>query len=197
MQTPEFNAGRAAEETWEALLSAGAFVEGDFTLASGAKATLKVDAEKLYDHPRHFQTVLGHFAAHPCVQDADTLLYVPEGMREFTIALGKELDKPVAKMRHRPAAKNRYDFVFESLGDYSLAIAAGRPVICEDVVTTLGSVAAVRSLLTRPIQEVHSLAILRRGTVKEEYRAGLSDHYLVERHIPTDAKLFWQQLRQG
>jgi cytoskeletal protein CcmA (bactofilin family) len=35
-----FNAQKAAEETWEALLGAGVFIEGEFTFASGITATL-------------------------------------------------------------------------------------------------------------------------------------------------------------
>lgn len=180
-----FDLKKAAEETWEALLSADVFVEGDFTFASGIHATLKADAEKLYDHPKQLAVILGHFATYPCVQDADALLYVPDGMRHFVTLLGKELDKPVVGARRRPGTTSKYDFVFESDADEEVAYAAKAPVIGEDVVTTLGSVAGMRKLL-RPEQPVHSLAILLRGTVNPAYQEDLVDHYLLKRKIPTD-----------
>ena len=102
LAAPNFNVQKAAEETWQALLSADVFIEGDFTFASGMQATLKADAEQLYHHPKQLAVVLGHFAAFPCVQDADVLLYVPDGWREFTTRLGHELAKPVAHTMRKP-----------------------------------------------------------------------------------------------
>jgi hypothetical protein len=188
-----FDAPRAAEETWEALLSAGVFVEGDYTFASGQRATLKADAERLYSKPKQLAVVMGHFATFPCVQDADVLLYTPEGMREFTVTLGNELGKPVARTVRKPDAATKYDFMFETAGDEYLAHAAEMPVITEDVVTTLGSAAAMRRLL-RPDQTVHSLAMLLRGTINPAFQEGLVDHYLLERHIPTDKDEFHRRL---
>ncbi len=73
--------------------------------------------------------------------------------------------------------------------DKELATSAQLPVIGEDVVTTLGSVAAMRALL-KPSQNVHSLAMLLRGTVIPKYQTGLVDHYLVKRKIPNDKDEF-------
>ena len=190
-----FDARKTAEETWEALLSAGVFVEGNFVFASGLRATLKADAERLYSHPKQLSIILGHFAAYPCVQDADTLLYVPDGMRQFVTILGQELDKPVVGVRRKPGATSKYDFVFESAGDKEMAHAAKAPVIGEDIVTTLGSVAGVRNLL-RPEQSVHSLAILLRGNVDPVCQTSLTDHYLLVREIPTDKEAFKRSLEE-
>jgi len=194
LELTAFDQQRAAEDTWEALLSAGVFVEGNFTFASGLKATLKADAERLYGHPRQLGIVMGYFATFPCVEDADVLLYVPDGMREFISLLGKHVGKPVANTIRRPGTKSKYDFVFATDKDENLAWRAKRPIIGEDVVTTLGSVAALRRLLP-PDQTVHSLAILLRGTVHEEYRSGLVDHYLLTKEIPTDKEEFKTVLR--
>jgi hypothetical protein len=188
-----FDAQRAAEETWEALLSAGVFVEGDFMFASGQRATLKADAERLYAKPRQLAVVMGHFATFPCVQDADVLLYAPEGMRQFTTTLGNDLGKPVVRAVRKPNVTSKYDFMFETAGDEYLAHAAEMPVVTEDVVTTLGSVAAMRRLL-RPDQSVHSLAMLLRGAVDPAFQAGLVDHYLLEQQIPTDKEEFQRRL---
>lgn len=191
----EFDTQRAAEDTWEALLSAGVFVEGDFTFASGKRASLKADAEKLYAHPRQLGVVLGHFATYPCVQDADVLLYVPDGMRQFVTQLGSELDKPVVGANRKLGATSKYDFVFASEADRKLAQSAKAPVIGEDIVTTLGSVAGIRKLL-KPDQTVHSLAMLLRGTVNPVYQKGLVDHYLLVKEIPTSKDEFWRMLEE-
>lgn len=191
-----FDAQRAAEETWEALLGADVFIEGNFTFASGMSATLKVDAERLYARPSRLSVVMGHFAAYPCVQDADALLYVPDGMRRFMKLLGGELGKPVAEATRKPGAISKYDFMFRTPEDAEIARAAQAPVIGEDVVTTLGSVAGLRKLL-RPEQAVHSLAMLLRGRVTPAYRAGLVDHYLLEQEIPTDKDAFRRMLEKG
>ncbi len=163
--------------------------------ASGIHATLKADAEKLYRHPKELAVVMGHFAVFPHVQNADVLLYVPDGMRQFITQLGKELQKPIIHMIRRPGTTTKYDFTFKTPADKELAISAKTPFIGEDIVTTLGSVAALRSLLS-PEQPVHSLAMLLRGTVKSEYRAGLTDHYLLVREIPTDKDEFKLRLQE-
>lgn len=184
---------KAADETWESLLSAGVFVEGEFTFASGIHATLKADAEVLYSHPRQYLTVLGHFATFPCFANADVLLYVPDGMRKFITDLGEVLEVPIAHTKRKPDAQTKYEFEFTSPKDKELALNAERPRVGEDVISTLGSVAGLRSLL-RLDQDVHSLGILLRGEVEPQYRKGLTDHYLLERHIPTDAAEFKRQL---
>jgi hypothetical protein len=139
------------------------------------------------------QTVLGHFAMFPCIANADVLLYVPNGMRQFITILGQELSIPVAHTRRKPGATTKYDFMFSSKQDKDLALAAKRPRIGEDVITTLGSVAGLRSLLGSE-QDVHSLGILLRGEVRPEYQRGLSDHYLLKKFIPTDAREFDRRL---
>jgi len=186
-----FDEQRAAEEVWEAMLSAGVFVAGEFVFASGVEATLKADAENLYKHPRQLEVVLGQYATFPCIKEADVLLYVPDGSRQFMNMLGEGLGVPVAQAIRTPGSKSRYDFMFETKADEALALAAERPRIGEDVVTTLGSVAGMRSLL-KPDQDVHSLAMLLRGDINTAYQVGLVDHYLVRRRIPLDAGEFRQ-----
>lgn len=189
-----FDRQRAREEVWEALLSAGAFIAGDFTFASGRKASLKINAEVLYEKPRQYAVVLGHVATFPCIEEADVLLYVPNGMRQLTTRLGQELDKPVAHSKRVAGSKSRYDFQFASDEDRALALGATRVRILEDVVSTLGSVAGMGRLLEPERQEIHSLAYLRRGTVNPVYREGLTDHYLMEREVPLDMNEFKEQL---
>jgi hypothetical protein len=195
LEVAGFDALKAAEDTWEALLCAGVFVEGDFIFASGMRATLKADAEILYNKPKQLEIVLGHFASFPCVIDADVLLYVPDGMRKFMIMIGHDMRKSVVGVRRIPNATSKYDFEFLAERDKECAQAAISPLIGEDIVTTLGSVAAVRSLLL-PDQEVHSLALLLRGTVDPNYQKGLIDHYLLKKEIPTDKYEFRMMLER-
>lgn len=180
-----FNPDFSAKQVWEALLESGAFVEGNFVLASGKAATLKVEADRLYSNGKQLDVVLGHFARFPCINDADALVYVPEGMREFTHMLGEILNKPVISTLKTPGSSKRYDFSFKTNSDEKIALEVDKMTICEDIVTTLGSVAGVRTLLSDDAS-VHSLATLLRGTVSPDYQAGLTDHYILSRHIPTD-----------
>lgn len=191
-----FDARQAERDTWEVFVGAEAFVEGNFILASGPEATLKVDAEKVFEHPRLMLNVMGHFALHPSMQEADVLLYVPDGMRKFMSILGLVIDKPVAHTQRKLGATSRYEFEFCSKEDEELARSARRPLIGEDVVTSLGSVAGVRRLL-HPEQDVHSLALLLRGHVNPEYQKGLTDHYLLVRDIPTDKDEFRSRMANG
>lgn len=189
-----FNITNAAEDTWEALLSADAFVPGLYRFKSINNATLKVDAEKLLNHPRQLQIVIGYFTTFPCVMSAEVLIPVPDGMNEFTRLVGKELEKPVVRT-FQPDKDIDYVFDFLSDADRDLALTADRLSVLEDVVTSLGSVAGIRRLL-KPEQDVHSLAMLLRGKVNPQYQAGLTDHYLLEREIPTDKDEFYRKLAE-
>ncbi len=183
-----YNSQRATEEVWEALLSAGAltFLETPVRFASGVSSTLKVNAEVLDRRPKQQAIVLGHVATFPCIEEADVLLYVPDGMRNFTNVLGREMGKRVAQTERNPNSGSRYDFCFATPQDKQLALTAKRPRILEDVVTTAGSIDGIVQLLRRGQQDIHSLALLLRGHVNTEYQLGLTDHYLVERQIPLD-----------
>jgi hypothetical protein len=97
-------------------------------------------------------------------------------------ALQFVLNKEVAQVERAPGG-GRYDFRFASEADADLATSASRLLIGEDVVSTLGSVAGVRRLVN-PEAHVHSIGHILRGVVNPPYQEGLSDHYLVRRHIP-------------
>ncbi len=192
-----FNPERAAQDTWDSLCRVQAFKEGNFNFASVPNATLKVEADELYKHPREFLVVMSHFALHPRVRDADVITYVPDGMRPFMRVLSLVMNKPLAHVVRKLETKSRYDFMFASEEDEKLAFSAKRLLIGEDVVTSLGSVAGVRQLLPAE-QEVHSLALLLRGSVRDEYKKMLtSDNYLLEREIPTDKDEFRSRLEAG
>lgn len=196
-----YDADKAAEEVWEALLLAGAMrvapKEDPFIFASGLRATLKVNAEALDNKPRQQAVVLGHVATFPCVKDADVLLYVPEGMRNFTNILGKEMGKQVVQAARIPESASRYDFRYKTAEDEEMAVTAEHPTLLEDVVTTLGSVAGMVKIMSPENQDIHSLAFLLRGTVNPEYQIGLTDHYLVERKIPLEVEEFLPQLTES
>ncbi|HZM63716.1 MAG TPA: hypothetical protein VFB59_01135 [Candidatus Saccharimonadales bacterium] len=174
---------------WSAIVGADCIVEGSFRFASfkpeDPSATVKVDGEMLYkDHNAyHLGTVLGAVANHPCVKAADVLLYVPDGMKKFAQLLGGITRKDIAYIERVPGAADRYSFQFVTEEDEALALSAEFPIICEDVVSTLGSVAGVRALLP-PTARVHSIAPLLRGQPQPEYQKGLVDHYLVRRDLP-------------
>lgn len=173
----------AADMVWGAYVDADCIVEGRFKFASFEHpediATVKIDAEALYreGNERQLGIVLGAVAGHPCIQAADILTYVPKGQKKFTHLLGGLTDKDVVDVERSPRSKSRYDFRFATEEGKEQAQSAQRPVICEDIVSTLGSVAGVRGLFL-PDQDVHSVAQLLRGEVNPDYQEGLADHYL-------------------
>lgn len=181
--------GSHEHEVWELLVKAKVFRRGDFTFASGQKATLKVDMEKIYESNREYRRLLTLFSIHPVVVRSDVLIYVPNGMKRFCHDLSKLINKPVADVVKTANSTNKYDFSFSSSSSRLLAIGAQSPLICEDVVTTLGSVAGVRAILM-DTQKVSSLAILLRGKVLEEYKRDIDDYYLLTKYIPYDADGF-------
>lgn len=179
----------AADRVWGAFVDAGCVLEGQFKFASmkdsDPPATVKIDGEKLYKegNERPLGVVLGAVAGHPCIQEADLITYVPEGPRRFAHLLGGVLGKKVIDIERVPRAKTRYAFRFVSEKAQERAQAALKPRICEDIVSTLGSVAAVRNLFL-PEQEVHAIAQLLRGEPNPDYQNGLADHYLARRSLP-------------
>ena len=181
--------------SWESMLSSKMFIEGNFNFTSGITATLKADSNELFKHPKETKIILGKFATFPCLLEADVLMYVPEGMKDFTVILGREINKPVVHTKKNLSSGIKYDFEFLSEADHELAESAEKLFICEDVVTTLGSIAGVRQLL-RPEQDVHSLAMLLRGEVDTIYQDGLTEHYLFIREIPTEKDEFHRRLNE-
>jgi hypothetical protein len=189
-----FDVATAAEETWDALLSAGALKGGQHILANGDPATIKVDAEVLDKKPPQRAIIIGHVATFPCVKNAQVLLYVPDGMKNFTNELGEKLHKPVAQARRPENAMSRYEFEFISGRDRDLALSAEELELFEDIVSTLGSVAGMVEHLDPRRQNIHTLAFLLRGTVNPDYQKGITDHYLAKRAIPLDKNAFLPQL---
>lgn len=181
-------AAEVAPFVWEAQVRAGCFVEGRWNFASlnaESRDTVKFDGEVLYrdGNERHLGTVLSAVAGHPCIKEADVLLYVPDGMRKFVNLLGGWMGVLVSQVERTPKSASRYDFRFPCEADKITAHTAVNPRIVEDVVSTLGSVAGVRRLLL-PGQNVHAVSYLLRGSVNPDYESGLSYHTLVRRDIP-------------
>lgn len=192
LEVVRFDPQRAAIETWDALIDAEAFELGEQKLASGATAGIKINAEKLYDHPKQLETVLGHMASHPCVRGADVLMYVAEGMRRPMQTIADTLGKPIAhtvKVEHAP----RYTFAFASKRDEAIAMEAESLAIGEDVVSTFGSIYGTAKLVAG--KDVRSVAMLLRGAVDPEYGGVVQDHYLAQRYVSPDAAVFLQQLQ--
>jgi len=73
---------------WDSLGEGEVFVtrEGgaSFTFATGQQATLKADAERLFKKPGIKDRLLGVYAVHPCVVEADALSFAPNGTAVFT-----------------------------------------------------------------------------------------------------------------
>lgn len=188
---------------WRTLAEGGVFVtrEGGrpftFAAATDRPPTLKADAERLGVHPELLDRLLGLYALHPCVQEAEVLSFVPNGMAGFGASLGRRIGKPVIKL-FRPEGVPRTDIRF--VGDEDEALARESDSICavEDISTTGFSAYATAKILrgVNPGLSVHTLSMLQRDAVDPAYVTGVDGviyHTFVRRDIPLALEDFrWQ-----
>lgn len=166
----------------QAVITADAFEKGHFIFADGEHAVTKIEMDHLWDHPRELETVLELLAEAKGLPPADVILGVPTGGQRLAEALAVREGLALSKLERIPGGAKQ-DFRFVSPTDQALAISAKAPRIYEDVVSTLSSIAGVVRLLDPTRQDIHSLAIWRRGQVRAHYRQGVTDHYLVEEAV--------------
>lgn len=166
----------------QAVIGANAFETGHFIFADGEHAVTKIEMDNLWDHPAKLETVLKLLAAANGLPAADVILGVPTGGQRLAEAIASLTGLPLARLERIPGGAKQ-DFRFASPADQTLALGAKSPRIYEDVVSTLSSIAGVARLLDPGRQDIHSLAIWRRGRVREHYRRGIADHYLVEEPV--------------
>jgi len=171
-----------AEEVKAAVAEASVLERGHFIFANGDHSLVKLEMDKLWQHPDSLRTVLRFLAEARDLPLCDVILGVPTGGQRLADAVGLMLQIPVVQM-HRAVGGTKQDFCFATAADRDLAARAKSPRIYEDVVTTLSSVAGVVKLLSPQEQDIHSLAIWRRGSVLPQYRMGVTDHYLVEEEL--------------
>lgn len=168
----------------QAILDAGVRTEGHFVFADGAHATTKMEMDRLFESPKQLDVVLHALASYP-LERAEVMLGVPTGGQRLAEELtGRGLvPVPISNLERIPGGKKQ-DFRFRTPEDEARARSARTVRIYEDVVTTLSSIAGVVRLLKPEHQEIHSLAIWRRGTPLPHYRHGVRDHYLIEEELP-------------
>lgn len=169
----------------KAIDRAGVKIHGHFIFADGAHATVKLEMDNLWKHPDELELVLQYLSELGESLAADVVLDVPSGgqhLAEAAIERGLIL-RPIAYLERVPGGEKQ-DFRFCSERDAQLAAEAERLVIYEDVVSTMSSIAGVVRLLNPTSQEIHSVAIWRRGVLLPEYSAHITPHFLVEEEIP-------------
>lgn len=165
------------------LSEAGAFKRGDYTFASGVHATLKVDVSVLYnpENIHLLECLIMMFVKHPVIQEADALTYVPDGMRTFMELVAARTNKPIIHIVKASSGK-RYSFAFATPVDEQLARSVHSIAIGEDVITTGGSVNAVRILFGNAI--VSAVSVLERGAIHPQYKKGTRYYTLSRKKIP-------------
>lgn len=188
----------AAELVWQGLVQAGAFITHKngqpFVFASGGTATLKIDAEYIYDHPAIFEQLVDLYSHHPCVQAADTLSFVPNGAAKFATALGQRTHKPVIYL-YRPPGANRAAIDFTNNAARTVAKQAHTTCLVEDISNTGYSAHITAGVLRRakPDLVIHTLSLLQRAAVNKSYQTGplaLHYHTFLQRTVPTDIAVF-------
>ncbi|MDQ5943843.1 MAG: orotate phosphoribosyltransferase [Patescibacteria group bacterium] len=169
----------------QAVLDANVLTKGHFVFADGSHADIKLEMDNLWSSPKNLDIVLDLLANAEGLPPADVVLGVPTGgqlLAQELVRSGR-VKAPIAMLERIPGGKKQ-DFRFVSKEDEQLVMQANSIVIYEDVVTTLSSIAGVVKLLKPLKQDIHSLAIWRRGEVKSKYHQGIKDHYLVEEILP-------------
>lgn len=167
------------ELVWEALKRGDIWVTMGrggprFRFAAGALAEVKGDAERLKDSPLERGIVLGCMAIHPCLEWADAISPVPNGMNEDAEELGERLQKPVIRM-HRPVdALSRYDLRFISEADRELAADVEKVSLVEDLTSTGSSPYHQARILrsVNPRLSIHALSMMHRAPILDEYQQG-------------------------
>jgi len=178
----------------QAIMDARVLMGGHFVLANGEHTTLKLEMDNLWQHPKQLELVLDRMTHLSTSLEVKTMsgsyfgvvLGVPTGgqrLAEELVRSGR-VKVPLARLERVPGGRKQ-DFRFVSEEDEQLAKNANKILIYEDVVTSGSSVAGVVRLLDPPRQEIHTLAVWRRGKIKAEFRVGITEHYLVEEEIPT------------
>ena len=142
--------------------------------------------DHLWDHQRELAVVLRALTQVKGLPAADVILGVPTGGQRIANELSARgfVSAPVVSLE-RITGGRRQEFRFCSEDDRKLALSASAPLIYEDVVSTLSSVAGVVRLLRPEYQDIHAVAVWRRGQVKKQYNNGVATHYLVEEVIPS------------
>jgi hypothetical protein len=184
MNLAEFSP-QSSEDLKKIVLEANVIEEGHFIFANGNHGLVKVEINHLWEHPSALAAIMEHLAAAEGLPKADLILGVPTGGMRIAEVLTEKYLKgiPLARLERIPGG-SKQDFRFCTDHDRNLALSARWPCIYEDVVTSLSSVAGVVRLLNPSVQDIHSLAIWRRGVVDDRYRIGVTDHYLIEEVIP-------------
>jgi hypothetical protein len=186
---------------WESFSEGGVFVtreEGKpFTFATGQEATIKLDAERLAVHPEIIDRLLGLYALHPCVTEADALSYVPNGMADFADKLGRRIGKQVIKLV-RPDGAPRTDIRYVGPDDEALAREVSSVCAVEDISRTGFSAHATARVLreANPGLDVHTLSMMQRDAVDLVYETdpgGVTYHTFVREDIPLSLEEFQQQ----
>jgi orotate phosphoribosyltransferase len=175
-----------SERVKVAVERAGVRIEGHFVFANGGHSDVKLEMDKLRDSPEELDAVLELLSKYGASLQPDVILGVPSGgqwLADEVTRLGL-LEKPVAALERIPGGAKQ-DFRFRSEADAVLAAGASKIVVYEDVVSTMSSVAGVVKLLDPVGQDIHSVAIWRRGVLLPEFLQGVTPHFLVEEEIPT------------
>jgi hypothetical protein len=186
---------------WDSFNEGGVFItrEGGkpFIFATGQEATLKLDAERLAVHPEIIDRLVGLYALHPCVAEADILSFVPNGMADFADKLGRRIGKQVIKL-FRPDGTPRTDIRYIGSDDEALAREVSSICAVEDISRTGFSAHATARVLrgTNLNLDVHTLSMMQRGAIAPIYETGsdrVTYHTFVREDIPLSLEEFRQQ----
>lgn len=187
-----------ARSVWVTLGEAGVFItraNGEaFTFAAGQTATIKTDAERLFENPALRPRALAYYASHPCVSGADAISFVPNGTATIAADIARMLGRPFVSLVRAKGAP-RADMRFVSDEDVATIRRVSSVCLIEDVSSTGFSAHAAAAVLRRvnPRLVVHSVSLLQRHPVDRPYEEGsgaVAYHTFVRQDVPLDVAAF-------
>ncbi len=169
--------------------------------ASGSEAEVKADADRLSELSRGM--ILAAMGTHPCVQRADLLVGVPNGMMLDAEELAGTFNKNNAVLV-RPSGAGRHEYTWEDDDQADIVANAEFACVLEDITTT-GSSADATARYLRKINRrlrIHTISMLLRNTIDPAYIIGSGSwgaaieefHILCARRIPTEKARFIEEM---
>lgn len=165
----------------KASIDAGVLIHGHVQLNSGRHSNLKLEYDRLHEHPQALKTVLGGLQGLVEGVKADLVVPVPQGALELYKKLPSYIpviltDKYGSRSFGIPMAYHR------------MIKNAGKIVIGEDVVTTGGASSVMAGLVRElnPEAELHLVGVWQRDKISRRYKKCFkTTQFLIKQTIPS------------
>lgn len=168
------------DEVLEMFRATGALLEGHFQLTSGLHSPQYFQCAKVLQHPRLMERLCGEIADHFAAMRPDVVIAPAMG----GVVVGQEVGR---RLGARTMFTERKDGIMQLRRGFSIE-AGERVLVCEDVVTTGGSVVEVIGIVRERGGEVGGVGYVvdrSGGSVKFPVAAGGDQYAVLHLHVVT------------